>query len=98
MEKISESIAHTVKTTLQSLLGEEIVAINTEIQDGGGFILITIEVDSKNGHEDSTSILQKAMDVLPRYIEPRADDYSWMINIECRGELLDSECGGLHRG
>lgn len=96
MRQITEATARTVKTALQSLLGEEALSVDTEIQDGGYFLLVTIEVDSMCANKDSILTLEKAASVLPRYIGPRTDEYAWMVNITCRGSLIDSESGGLY--
>jgi hypothetical protein len=87
-----ELVAVVVKELADSLRGR-VRIIRAEIQDCGYFILIRIEQDSSEIAE-TCEIINCAKSIMNRLIDKREDDYSWMINMEYRGALLDSEIGG----
>lgn len=93
MKIIDEELAAVVLKELADSLRGRVRSISAEVQDCGYFILIRIEQDS-SGIGESCEIIECVKPIMNRLINKRENDYSWMINMEYRGALLDSEIGG----
>lgn len=66
--------------------------ISYEIQDDFNFLLLSIRVDDlSNGTSTEYKFAAKLID---RLVPQRDDDYSWMINFQRGGEIIDSYFGG----
>lgn len=89
------SIAEAYATReISRALVDLVRSVQTEIQDDGEFLLVRIEKESPNSDVEVEQIIKTAASVLERCIQSRSGDYAWMVNVEHRGSLLDSEVGG----
>ena len=85
-----ESATKDISTTLLDLVRD----VRTEIQDNGEFLLVRLEKESAGSEGEVARIINTAASILERNVQPRLGDYAWMVNVEYRGSLLDSEVGG----
>jgi hypothetical protein len=97
MPSITPKLADSVARSLYELLFDESRAVETEIQDGGEFLLVQVELNSNYSADDLETILRKASVVMIANIAPRKTEHAWMVNLTYRKSLLDSNVGGLLR-
>lgn len=95
MGPISEKNAQTIRYELRQVLDDHVKWIDAEIQDGGDFLLVSIETDFVQATEATEKILKTAAAVVSARIAPRFEEHAWMVNIGHGGALIDSETGGL---
>ena len=66
--------------------------ISYEIQDDFNFLLLSIRVDDlSNG---TSTEYKSAAKLVDRLVPQRDDEYSWMINFQRDGKIVDSYFGG----
>lgn len=85
-----ESATKDISTTLLDLVRD----VRTEIQDNGEFLLVRLEKESAGSAREVEQMIKTAASILERHVPLRLGDYAWMVNIEYRGALLDSDVGG----
>lgn len=83
-----------IRTELHHALGIPASEIRLEVQDEGAFLLVSVELGRYVDSAESSKILGKAALVLIEYMKPRPNEYSWMVNLCNRGQIIDSESGG----
>jgi predicted component of type VI protein secretion system len=92
MRKIDPENANLVVERISASLGQLARTVNTEIQDDGEFLLVRVEQDPYDDKAPG-QIVKIASSILDELLEPRAD-FAWMVNVERRGVLVESEVGG----
>jgi len=91
---ISPVTAQAVRLELRQQLGESVKWIDTEIHDDGEFLLVLVETDLQIESDLTARMLREAAAVLVSFIAPRKGEHAWMVNINHRGALLESDVGG----
>ena len=91
---ITNAIADNVKADLQAAFPKAFATLRTEIQDGGLFLLIVADVAASVSRQDIENIIQVGGGLLTRRIPRRSDEYSWILNVNQHGSLVDSVSGG----
>ena len=94
MNNISLQQVNSIKCALRETLGEEAKWIDTEIQDGGDFLLVLVETTFSQSCEFTEKMLKTATSVMNAEIQSKQGEIAWMVNICHREALLDSAvCG-----
>ena len=91
---ITRKIEDDVRASLKSAFPGAILSISTEIQDGGLFLLIVVEVADNQSVKDIVSMMPAAGNLIELKVPGRLDEYSWILNVHQRGKLVDSLSGG----
>lgn len=94
MGPIDSEITELARRQISRAIASLARIVQVEIQDNGEFLLVRIEKDLLGLESETQQILNAATSILKELIRPRRDDYSWMVNVEHRGALLDSDVGG----
>lgn len=89
-------ITQELEDKVLSLLGTEFgfreETISFEIQDDFQFLLISIAIEGFTGIQSST--FKRVGMLLNGMMPHRKDEYSWMVNFEREGKIIDSYFGG----
>ena len=93
MRRIDTATERAASEMLSSALRPLVRGVQTEIQDEGEFLLVRIEQDT-DGANLTSQIIDIAVSILNPLIPARSGEHAWMVNVERRGALLDSEVGG----
>ncbi len=94
MGPIDPATGEFVRQEISRALDSLVKSVQMEIQDEVEFLLLRIERDSMGSESETKQIIEIAVSILAKLIRPRQGDYAWMVNVERRGALLDSEVGG----
>jgi hypothetical protein len=94
MGPINSLTADSARKGISQALAALSRGIQTEIQDHGEFLLVRIEKEPSASESETAEILSVATSILTELIPPRRGEYAWMVSVERRGTLLDSEFGG----
>jgi hypothetical protein len=94
---IDETTASDVRSAIRLAFGSLFQEIESEIQDGGRFMLISLDAADLLSEQDMEEVRRGLLGIMDRRIPPRAEEYSWMVNIENKGRLVDSVSGGWKR-
>ena len=93
-EVAQAAIVRTLELRL-STLGD--ARLSSEIQDGGEYILLCVDV-ARTAESWSSQVqqdfLKAASHDLQRQLPDRNEDYRWMIVIRLHGTVVDSVMGG----
>jgi hypothetical protein len=92
MVSIDTATERAASEMLSRALRRLVRGVQTEIQDEGEFLLVRIEQDT-DGQIVTSEIIDIAASILNALIPARSGEHAWMVNVERRGAVLDSEVG-----
>lgn len=90
---ITQELEDKILSILETEFGFRKETISFEIQDDFQFLLISIAVDDFTGI-DQSSTFRRVGTLLNGMMPSRKGDYSWMVNFERAGKIIDSYFGG----
>lgn len=92
--RVTEQLAARVRELLTTRFGDAAKGIRTEIQDGGLFLFVELELSRPPGSDSAKELSDAAAIILEAQIPARLNDYSWILNLTRNGEIVKSRSGG----
>jgi len=76
---IDESVLSAVRRILEGARDDNWETVNLEVQDGGRFLLISVQVAEPISPQAYSRYHGSLMTSLSAVVPPRKDDYPWMV-------------------
>jgi hypothetical protein len=87
-------LADSIQRFIEAAIGDYVLKVEVEIQDGGLFLLVVAMIDKDTPAIQVSRLLELASTELSRRIPARSDDYAWILIIKHGAEILESRSGG----
>jgi hypothetical protein len=91
---MDEGFAERIRSALRNAFPDVLADVQTELQDGGRFLLTCIYVSESVGDSAITMSLDAITAPIERLVPKRTDEYAWMLNVYRDGRLVASRSGG----
>jgi hypothetical protein len=91
---IDEAVCLALINQISSLASLASSCLSCEIQEGGQFVLVSVDIPNRVKRDQLLEILKIAQTVAGQTLPWRAGANSWMVNATQDGHLIESVFGG----
>jgi hypothetical protein len=91
---VSEELASGVRRALTEDFNGMARGVRTEIQDGGLFLFVEVELTTEVTREKAKELCEAGKGILDSRIPARAGNYSWILNLTKGSQIVRSVSGG----